>query len=334
MLDKLQLKFPFHLNFHPDLFPRCDQAGHTHSRHASYSWFSDLRSTGLPVTFYFRNRWTGDHKIEIHEVWHRSAQEILDICQQVIIEDPMPLPVMRLDLAADVPGLTVAWFRGHMVAKHKRRNTYYLKQNPPSLVEGSESLPSFRLETSCFGRSNRYVVYDKLQELEAQARAGRLSEANAKLLGWYKATGQPYTRVERQCQSRVPKELKTLDALFANASTFDPFSALELLPGAPSLPDLENYSPSNLLQGLGVYFGIQKFGIQEFRAMLNKRGGHANEILQRFGAFIPGDPAGFQIPDLRQLYQSSLRLGPGPATDAIPLGLSNWMCPAVTAPVQ
>lgn len=328
MIDKLCLKVPALGPLRPDLLTTFGDAVTHRFPRTTYAWSTDLRSAGIPATIHYDNRWTGSHKIDIHEVSRKSAQDILSVLEQLVCDDPLSLSVLRLDFAADVPGIRVSWFRDHAFVKYKRANCQYHAQDSPSLIDESYSYPSFRLETVYYGKGNCVRIYDKLQQLEHLARKGKLTPAGAQLLALYKAGGKPVTRVERQCMStRIPKQLRTLGLLLANAQQYQPFADLLFIPGGDPLPSENDFPPGQYVTGMWIRQIIQKHGLAKAKTILNKRGGHAASKLKKYAAFIPGDPANFKVPDLNQLYLAGLKAGLLRDPDSPPLVSSALFAP-------
>src|SRR5205814_1005463 len=251
-----------------------------------------------------------------------TSADILTVLGKIVCDDPRSLLISRVDLAADVSGIDVSWFREHVYVRYKRALTAYSKPNAPWLVDEHHPYPGFRLESLYYGRKNLFRIYDKTKELEDLAGRGTLTQADAALLALHKAQGKPVTRVERQCISRIPPELKTLGALFTAACDFQPFTAIAFAPAGSPLPSVDDFSLHEYLEGQGLRQHVLTNGIARTRTMLNKRGGgHAAEILRRYAPFLPANPDNFVIPDLDALYQSTLRLGQARSSDQAPAEL-------------
>lgn len=305
-IDSLAIQLPTYTFYHPEFEEKCRQAGFRSSPKSHYYHFADLRGVGVPVTFYRNQHSSHTHKIELHGVGHMSAIQICGLLKDIVMEDPLEFKVMRVDLAADVPGVPVTWFRTHVSAKYKRHHPVYGRQQIAKIADSSRTYPSFEYETLSHGKKNRFQIYDKVEELEELVRTGNISDADARLLDLYRASARCWTRVERECVGRVPEQLTTLGKLFSQALNFNPFDSIDILPGDSPLPREEDYSWGHFLTGYAVRKYIEDNGIQKFRTSANRKGGHAKQYLENFKEFLPENPEGFQPPDLLELYKAGV----------------------------
>jgi len=199
------------------------------------------------------------------------------------------LEVMRVDLAADVGGVTVEWFRAHMRVLWKRRR-----------AELGEYISQGEGETLYFGkRPNCCRVYNKTAERhEEYKRLARNVSPDVAMPSFeeiYRVSPDAtITRVERQLAGgRLPEQVKTL-AQLRSLSEFDPFSSVEILP-ADWLPTEKKTSNCILsLAGERVLQLVQEQGLQRTRQLIRLRDPqNASRTLERLAPFL-------QIQDERQ----------------------------------
>src|SRR5262245_17949289 len=89
------------------------------SRH--YLATADLRPTGYRAILHTHCKFgRGDHKVELIDTSTRGFNEIVNEVTRVFDVNPSGLELIRVDLAADIPGVPVTWFLSHTRAKFKR----------------------------------------------------------------------------------------------------------------------------------------------------------------------------------------------------------------------
>jgi hypothetical protein len=169
-----------------------------------------------------------NHKLELLDIGKKSYSEIIHLIESVTDADPMKLGIMRIDLTADVPNVTVPWFREHLRFKSKQKGTEYGKLAYQVIGRGE-------VETILAGsRPNVFRVYNKTQEQMVQFRRMlRRANKDADPLDFEREFGvketDVQTRVERQCGgSRIPLQLAKLRDLHRTPD-FNPFVPLEIV---------------------------------------------------------------------------------------------------------
>src|SRR5205085_1039656 len=137
-----------------------------------------------------------------------------------------------VDFAVDVPEVNVDWCRAAFRVSHKKDASEIAS---PAKVKYYEETNAWRKEhevqTLYYGNwtGDCVRVYDKLAE--AFYRIGKKQMMDDLYpFDHFKAGVEQLTRIEKTYRKRVPKELKTLDDLFANAATFKPFDTLTVDP--------------------------------------------------------------------------------------------------------
>jgi hypothetical protein len=206
-------------------------------------------------------------------------------------EQAMSFRVVRIDFTADVYGVPVEWFRQHCRVKRKRK---------PRSYEVSESETSRGAMTSViFGkRPDLYRIYD---------RVAALSEVKRDALFGSGTSSVPLpvvTRVERQCNGKaIPRDLSTLGGLFEHAAEVDPFPALVCRQTNTDRIASDNWPPQRRLMKLGLAAAVQELGEATVRARLNRTGGNAKRIFDRYSDLLRSVSAGVTVAELRDQYR-------------------------------
>jgi len=169
VIDKLDLRIPEfappgsvlaspveELKRHPVPFFRT-------SKH--YQYVCDLREQfdiDAVVHLYLRHG-RPNHKIEIIDAGEKTLAEIAGIVTQLFVVDPWTLEVMRTDLAADIEGVSVPWFKDHSYVDRKQFSSRIEKSYGKELqfiVMGSAVAQTiYAGKRPCLIR-----IYDKLAE--------------------------------------------------------------------------------------------------------------------------------------------------------------------------
>jgi hypothetical protein len=261
-----------------------------------YAGRADLRPVGIDAILHLQCKHGQKHsKLEVLDVGKKPYSEIVSLIEDVAEVDRDQLGIMRIDLTADVRGVTVSWLKSHARFKFKRTENEY-GQFRYSIVGHGE------VETILAGaRPNVYRIYNKTKEYLYQfRRMQRKASPDAEPLEFEKEFGLKdtdiVTRIERQCGgSQIPKEL-TMFGCLRNLPNFNPFRSLEIISsGQIALPSPEQCDGLEYYTGLGLHCEAQRVGMQEFRRKLNKQTqGNAARTLERYGRFFP-DGAEAQI---------------------------------------
>jgi hypothetical protein len=284
---------PFSARVHPELH---------------YEGRADLRTVGFDAILHVKCRHGEKHsKLEILDVGKKSHSEIVKLIEDVAAVEVDQLGVMRIDLTADIPGVTVPWFKSHVRFKYKRTDREF-GQLKYGLVGHGE------VETIVSGsRPNVYRLYNKTKECEFQfARMLRKLNPDAEPLDFKKEFGLKetdiLTRFERQCGgSRIPAEISTFRCL-QNLPDFNPFAHVEIISSQQhSLPTPQECEGLNYYTGLGMHGEARRVGMQNFRKQLNKQSkGNAAKIIERYRRFFPdGSHVGISIEEIVDSYRRS-----------------------------
>ena len=230
-----------------------------------------------------------NHKLELIDTGELSFLEIQREIQRVFDVDPWQLGVMRIDLAADIPGVPVSWFARNTRVKWKQWGAELGKLEYATMGRR-------KVETLYFGkRPNCVRTYDKISEFrhQYQKMLRRASDA-AEIPSFeekfhYPETGFVLTRVERQIAGgRLPLRFDTIGKL-RRLPEFNPFEHLELLQGDRPEPNIDDYGVMEYYTGMGLRAAANEMGIQRLRAQLNQRSsGNASRIFRMYEHFLPG----------------------------------------------
>lgn len=213
------------------------------------------------------------------------------------------LELMRVDFAADVPGVAVEWFWMHARARNKRL-TEIIRG---SAVVGTGTTVHFGHHPDC------YRIYNKGAQLIAKYGPTRAEQALRQIVSDVdRIPSCPdrqfvLTRVERQLAGRsIPNQLSTFEVLKTNATGFNPFGALVLFHGGKPHPVRCDYKPRHYREGRGLRIAIEEDGLASTWKE-EQLHADAKRTFERFAPFIPPDPEGFEVPDLFGLHVKGLR---------------------------
>jgi len=312
MIDKVELRVPGFTAYSPQFSKlyqeiRNDPNGPFRPT-AHYLASADLRSYGYPAVLHTHNIHDkqGNHKLELIETGRLKYTQMRQEIQRIFDTESGPLELMRVDLAADVPGVPVSWFKQNVLGQYKRW-TADIGTLDTSDAQVS-SMGKTGVETFYLGkRPNVIRMYNKIAErwqeysrrkkralfeAKKQARGGPLNfsfPAFEALFG-YPEEGLILTRVERQIAAgRVPKVLATFGHL-GRAADLDPFERLVFLNGGKPEPNPDHYDFATFAQGMYIRQLIQDEGIHRAKQFLNRHSmRNANRMLRRFRDFIPDD---------------------------------------------
>ena len=126
-----------------------------------YEYAGNLKEYGhdLRLNMYCRMNKSGDHKIELYDVGTKTKSEILREISEIFDFDPLDAGVMRIDLAVDIHGVPLKWFRESVRVMHKRFRS--------SITNGQffNEVGKGEIQTAYFGkRPNLFRLYDKMAE--------------------------------------------------------------------------------------------------------------------------------------------------------------------------
>src|SRR5438445_5804083 len=193
----------------------------------------NLRQYGIGAILHLHCRFNANHKVELLQTARMPVGAMAREVEKIFDCQAQELSLARVDLASDVPGITVGWFRDHMRVKHKRSMREIAARTNEAFANGGTTL--------YFGGGSDIVrVYDKIAQLQHQSgrigRGGPSQYTNCMESGGLPTKGSVLTRIERQMR-RIPNELATLNDLQRNASRFNPFKSVVLFSGGKPKPN-------------------------------------------------------------------------------------------------
>jgi hypothetical protein len=235
-------------------FGKLIELSHTHEWHGKvwkqgghYAMRGDFRAISggeLPVILHHQfqhDRKTGD-KLELVETALLSLAEMRSIQEEVFAHPARENRVLRIDLAADVEGTTVDWFRENTQVRMKQM----MREWHHTTASGRHA------ETLTMGQKpNQFRVYDKTghrakllaDELRKMSTTlepyeeddGTITQRSQRSFGlsfeqrWGYPIDRVVTRVERQIGGKAPEKqgIGRVGNL-VNLDSIDPFTALEL----------------------------------------------------------------------------------------------------------
>lgn len=325
MIDKLDVRVPELSTFSPQMAETIAQLRHSpmppFKPARFYSFVGDLRKThDIDAVLHFGYKYgPATHKLEIIDAGKKTLPEMLSVISQVFDLDPAQLCIMRVDLAADVPGVPVQWFRD--------KARFQFKQFASRIEKASESELEFiamgtaQAQSLYAGRRPNCVrIYDKIAEWSRQwrklqhdyerfNRGMKDFELNEEqryyaerhvpsFQEWCRREGFEYragailTRVERQIGGdRMPPELQTMRDL-NRAHEFNPFKALQIINAGPVVcidKPPEFASMRNFLAALGFLKLGEHFGdLQQAVSYITKFGnGNGKRVLDTILPLLP-----------------------------------------------
>ncbi len=315
MIDKVEVRIPAQAPFSKEFGslycairndPKVDPF--RSSRH--YLYAGDLRAFGHEAILHMscvRDK-QGNHKIELLDTGTKSYGEMREEIERIFRLDARRLPLMRVDLAADVRGVPVSWFVRHVRARWKQ----WVCDIGQVDCETSEFARMGRREVQTFylgKRPNVFRIYDKLAEYHHQyAQLTRRASDAAEVPSFEEAYGFPesgvtLTRVERQMGGgRVPTQIDSFGKLKASAA-FNPFDRLDFLAAGVREPRIEEFGEMDYLAGIGLRHLAEDIGVHRVRALLNGQG-HAARIFEKLRDFLPAE-GGITAERVYAIYQES-----------------------------
>lgn len=361
MIDKLDLRVPAMTPLRPPfaelVYARAHGKRITGARSSTYyDHVFDLRRHGVDVILHYGaklDRYRAN-KLELLGVGDKQFNALEERIAAIFEIDPGDLGVMRIDLAADIDGLSVRWCRRHARVRSKQHSMQISKR----MVEVWEVANS-KIETLYLGRSPNCIrFYDKKAQLRQRyvkeySRLLRLHIGGglriSQLLGFggltlslHTGTGGPTitipsfeqeygispntvrTRIERQIGGgRVPPELDKVGKLRGGLPDFNPFAELRFL-DAPLSADLCSLNARDYLMARGLQSVVDEYGYQRARQELNARSArNAARFFDRYGEFLAADPSdgpGITVSELLELYKKSIKRQLGATLGNVPAG--------------
>jgi hypothetical protein len=317
MIDKLDLRIrprmPFTSEF-DRVYSKLRAMDRGPFRAAKYYEYSgDLREYGYNVrlSLYCSMNETGNHKLELFDVGEMNRTQILrEITQIFDVDDPLSLPVMRVDFAVDVPGVPLEWFRETVRVEHKRFRAAVTGE--PFYSEMGKG----RIQTLYFGKRPKLIrIYDKHAEYQEQYRTlVRKLGKDVKPPSFESVFGisdpnSILTRVERQIGGSIPTEVGTLKQLVEPNFEFEPFEKLRII-DHPVTPEVDsNLSFETRCTGLHLRSVARDEGMQAANAFISKySNGNASWVRKKYQSFLASTSSadGITEADLQRRFRESM----------------------------
>jgi hypothetical protein len=307
-----------------------------------YQYVCDLREPfAIDAVLHFSLRLgRPSHKIEIIDAGEKSLLEIAGITSQLFDVDPWTLQVMRIDLAADVEGVSVPWFKNYASADRKQFSSRIDKSLEKELQ--FIGMGSAAAQTLYFGkRPNLIRIYNKLAEWRMQLRKieNRYRRFNDRMMGLEMSEEQEYfgrliaptlaeycrqrdyqlredsvlTRIERQMGgNRIPPELATLGDL-RQAHRFHPFSGIHIASTEP-VQNIASPPPgipiNNWFASIGYEAVKEQLGSEQLaRSFVLKHGnGNGKRILEALEKASPSKRVPITMAEIQESFSRSTLL--------------------------
>lgn len=309
MIDKLEVRVPAGTPFSRKFERVYSEIAHSedfykHFRPSQhYLQVGDLRPLGHSSILHFSNKHgkEGNSKLELLDCGKMGYSQMLDEIEGVFKVNPGALDVMRVDAAADVPNVPVAWFHGAARAKYKQFAQQVSKEK---LEIQSDTMGKREIQTLYFGkRPNCIRVYNKIAEFEHEysgfLRKIQNSADNGPCLRAIPTFEEIYqrqrtdvlTRVERQMAGgRIPHKLTIVATLKRHGAEYNPFDKIEFTNSAQMRPEPNPWNYKLKTYAAGMYFRqrIEAEGMHFFRAWVNRHSRrNADKIIKEFRDFLP-----------------------------------------------
>lgn len=317
MIDKIELRLPSTVYFQREIRSLLRNVTYASSESSmrpsrDYAGVGDIRPFGIDALLHYRCKRGshGNHKLEMLDTGTKPYSALVAQIEAVVDHPVHDLGVMRLDLCADLPGVTVSWLHSRLRVKYKR-----ISRTIGPLT--ADVIGNVGIETISAGkRPNMVRAYDKVAECRMQFRKmERKASKEADRLDFEREFGfspdAVLTRVERQFGGcRIPDGISTFGHL-SKAVEFNPFDVLEITGDTGSrLPTVrECESVTDYYAGLEFNRHVKAEGLQNVRRWLNSEtGGNGARFLNRMKAFLPGSNAdSMTVQRIFETYQESIR---------------------------
>jgi hypothetical protein len=312
VIDKLCLRVPHNTPFTSEfqkLYAELRGSGAAFRPSKHYDLVGDLRPFGYQAVLhlYCRRDKAGALKIELVECGRMSFDRMhREICA-IFKVDPGRLPVMRLDLAADVQGVPVNWFRARVCVRYKRSTAGFIVSDMREIGKGSA-------QTLYYGqRPNTFRIYDKVAEqkkrysLLVRQASGEPMPSFEEFSG-FPETGFILTRVEREMGGANLSGCMVFSHL-RKAVHYRPFDALQIIAGGIDVPNPDDYTFETYGTGMFLRNLMETEGMQAaIRHCRRFSKGNTSRILEKYRDFLPADTERITLDSayLNQLYQQSV----------------------------
>ncbi len=261
-----------------------------------------LREFGVDAILFRWCRFGASHKLVFLQAGRKTLRQIAIGIATILDWDPYDLQLARLDLAVDVPGISMEWVLGHVRVAYKRsfRQVGGTARKLGKTMYFGRGPDSFRLYDK---RVERLIEYKRLAR-----RFGADSLPSFEEFSGISGTVLEVLRVERQMRiGRIPPQIATLRDLEQNITSYDPFSSMVIHRGGKVEPKTEEHSIRRYSEGIELRQTIGERGLAKTWALLNARtGGNASRKMRQLSDFLPPDPEGFCPPNLFEMFQESI----------------------------
>jgi hypothetical protein len=280
-----------------------------------------------------------NHKIEIIDAGDKTLLESADIVTQLFDVNPWALEVMRTDLAADLEGVSVPWFKDHAYVNRKQFSSSIEKSFERELQ--IVSMGSALAQTLYAGKRPCLLrIYNKLAEWRMQLRKIEIQykRFNDRMVGMDMSEEQRYygrliaptftefcsargyelhddsvlTRIEGQFGgNRIPPELATLDDLRC-AHDFHPFSGVQIV-GTEPVQNFDSPPPGvsvrDWLASIGFATVKERVGVQLANSIVHKHGkGNGKRILESLAESSPTKRQPLTMEEIQESFRRSTLL--------------------------
>jgi hypothetical protein len=278
----------------PAIFSHLKSLASPYQTRRAYTCEIDCRSAGISARLHLRSVFARDrhHKIELLGAGNLAMSQILQEVSKLTNASPEDLNLLRLDLAVDISGYSVEWFRRSITRVH----THFFNEIRSTLHSATCSTNGFTLQ---YGRRPDCIrIYDKIAELQHQHLKLRRRGCLSTFEDWAGCgVDSVVTRVERQYSRSLPKFVTTLADLPAVAR-LQPFSVLvfRAVGEPPSGPS--KYKLHEWIVGTWLRNSIETDGYHATRAFVNKWGRNFRRMERTYSDFLQGETP----PDLNGLF--------------------------------
>jgi hypothetical protein len=317
MIDKLELRLPRMTLFQPG--PREFMLESRHFPNSTrtmpsgrYEWVTDLRPIGIDGLLHFslkrkeHDPHEGEHKLELLDTGFKTFGELQAQVGAVVAGPTDDLELMRIDLCADVHGVSVDWFFDRLRVRFKRvcYEMGLLKY---------QRIGKAGIQTITAGRRPNIVrVYDKVAEYKDQLRKlNRKRSAEALTLEGKFGVREDatITRIERQFGGgRVPMQIDCLGKL-RSLPDFNPFTNVLIANGSRvGAPTLAECGFDAWLTGTRLRELQDEMGTQQFNRWLNVNSeGNGARYRKKYSQFLqPEFDLCFTADTLFETYRDSV----------------------------
>jgi len=307
-----------------------------------YQYVCDLREPFdiyAVVHLYLRNG-RPNHKVEITDAGEKTLIEIARIVTQLFVVDPWTLEVMRTDLAADIEGVSVPWFKDHAYVDRKQFSSRIEKSFEKELQ--FVGMGSAVAQTLYAGKRPCLIrIYNKLAEwlMQWHKREIKCKRFNDRMEGLEMSEEQRYygrllpstfaeycsaqdyqfhagnvlTRVERQIGgNRIPPEYATLGHL-RYAHEHQPFRGVHITCAEP-IQNLDSPPVGvplrDTLASIGFEWVKERLGSEQLaRSWVLKHGnGNGKRILESLADAAPAKRQPLTMEEIQESFVRSTLL--------------------------